>query len=400
MPETVFWVLIIVIFYTYLGYGAILWILGGLKSLFSQGQGIPVGDYEPPVTLLVASYNEEAWVGEKIRNSLQLDYAAEKLSFLWITDGSNDGSMNLIVESPRLSHLHLPERRGKAAAINRGMTFVKTEIVILSDANTLLSPRAVKEMIPLFQDLKVGCVCGEKRVCGPEKDTATVAGEGTYWRYESWLKRQEARVGSCVGAAGELFAIRRELFRELEEDTLVDDFMISMRIALDGYRIAYAPDAFAMETGSADIGEDFKRRTRIAAGNLQALLRIPQLLNPLKHGMLTFQYVSHKFLRSFVVPLCFGALIPINLLLLPERGFLYALLFLLQTLFYLMAWAGYLLKERRLPSRVFFVPCYIVTMNLAALVGAFRYLTGKQSVLWEKAVRKQGFPEREEGEPR
>ena len=221
---------------------------------------------------------------------------------------------------------------------------------------------------------------------------AASAGEGTYWRYESRLKEAEARLGSCVGATGELFAVRTALFREAPEDTINDDFVISMGIALRGYRIQYAPEAFAMETASAGMGEEFKRKTRIAAGNLQSLLRMPGLLNPFRHGMLAFQYFSHKFLRSFVVPLCFAALIPMNLSLLPEGGPVYVFLFALQGLFYLAAGAGYLLRERPLPSRLFFVPFYVVVTNLSALVGCFRYATGRQTVLWKKAARKAAPP--------
>ncbi len=241
----------------------------------------------------------------------------------------------------------------------------------------------------------VGCVSGEKRVSHLARDTAAAAGEGTYWRYESWLKKQESQISSCVSAAGELFAIRRELFRELEEDTLIDDFVISMGIALRGHRVLYVPEAYALETASISVTEEFKRKTRIAAGNLQAVLRMPNLLNPLKHGMLAFQYVSHKFLRSFVVPFCLVALIPVNLLVLPNLSLVYSLAFLLQSLFYGIALAGYAMRESRLTPRLFFVPCYIVTMNLAAIAGVFRYLTGRQSVLWEKAARIQESPQRE-----
>ena len=398
LSEILFWFLVIIVLYTYVGYGAAVLIIGGLKRLFFQQEKAGDGDYEPSVTLFVASYNEEQWVERKIRNSMELEYGTEKLSLLWITDGSDDGSADLIRKSPRVVHLHSAERRGKAAAINRGMRFVRTEFVVFSDANALLSPGAIREMVRPFRDPMVGCVSGEKRVSRQARDTATAAGEGTYWRYESWLKKQEAELGSCVSAAGELFAIRCGLFRDLEEDTLIDDFVISMGVALRGHRVLYAPEAYAVETASVAVSEEFKRKTRIAAGNLQALLRMPELLNPLKHGMLTFQYLSHKFLRSLVVPFCLVALIPVNLLVLPKGGFPYSFVFLLQTLFYGAAWAGYAMRESRLTSRMFFVPCYIVIMNLAALVGAFRYLTGRQSILWEKAIRKEEFLEREGGE--
>lgn len=392
MLEVSYWVLAAAILYVYAGYGAVLFIIAWLKDLVFEKEYIPNRSYEPTVTLLVAAYNEEAWVEKKVRNSLELEYPPEKLKLIWVTDGSDDGTTARMKQFPRLIQLHKPERRGKMAAINRGMRFVHTEIVVFSDANTMLSRRAIREMIPFFQDPGVGCVCGERRVHMEAEDTAAVSGESAYWHYESWIKKQEARIGSCIGATGELFAIRRELFRKQEEDTLVDDFFISMGIALEGYRIAYAVSAYAMETGSSSTHEEFKRKTRIAAGNLQAILRMPQLLNPFKHTLLTFQYVSHKFLRSFVVPICFAALIPINVLLLWKNELLYAPFLCLQALFYLLGGAGYILQDRKLPIRLFFVPYYIINMNLSAMVGCFKYFNGQQSVLWEKAIRKEELP--------
>jgi len=391
--EILFWILAGTVFYTYLGYGALVILLGRVKGLFSGGERVSRDSYEPPATLLVAAFNEETWLRNKIHNSLGLDYPEEKLKILVVTDGSDDGSGEIVGDFPRVVHLHASERRGKTAALNRAMKLVDTEIVIFSDANAMLNREAVRELVRFFLDPAVGCVCGEKRVFSREGDEAASAGEGTYWRFESRIKEGEAGLGSCVGAAGELFAIRTALFSEAPEDTLLDDFVISMGIALRGARIQYAPGAYAMETASAGIGEEFKRKTRIAAGNLQALLRMPGLLNPFRHGMLSFQYVSHKFLRSFIAPLCFAALIPVNILLLPEGGRAYIYLFLMQGLFYLAAGAGYLLRNRPLPSRLFFVPFYVVLMNLSALAGFLRYAGGRQSVLWDKALRKESSPE-------
>lgn len=391
-----FWVLIAIVFYTYLGYGALVIVLGWLKKLLEKKPGfLPCAD-EPPVTLIIAAFNEEAWLKRKIENSLRLDYPAGRLKVIVITDGSNDGSARIMKDFPEIIHLHEPVRSGKMAALNRAMKFVDSEIVMFSDANALLNAEAVREMARRFEDPAVGCVCGEKRVYMDRQSAATVAGEGIYWRFESLIKKGEARLGSCVSAAGELFAIRARLFAPLPKDTLTDDLAISLRIALQGYRIQYAPGAYAMETASADIGEEFKRKIRIAAGNLQTLVRMPGLLNPFGHVRLTFQYVSHKFLRSFVAPLCLIALLPLNLLLLTSGGYLYMVLFLFQVIFYLAGLAGYFLQKRRMAFKLFFVPLYIIVMNLSALIGAFRYLQGRQSVLWDKAER-HTIPESEEG---
>lgn len=398
--EILFWVLTGVIAYAYLGYGALVVALGRRKGPPSAcGDRESPDRYEPATTLLVSAYNEETWLARKIGNSLSLDYPEEKLGIVVVTDGSDDGSAEILRKFPRVRHLHAPVRRGKMAAINRAMKFVDTEIVIFSDANAMLNREAVREIVRCFRDPAVGCVSGEKRISTEGAGGAADSGEGTYWRYESRIKEAEARLGSCVGAAGELFAIRAGLFREEAEDTILDDFTISMRIALRGYRVRYAPAAFAVETASAGIGEEIKRKIRIAAGNLQAVLRMPELLNPFRQGRLAFQYVSHKFLRSFAVPLCFAALIPLNLLLLRKGGVLYPTLLALQGIFYLAAGAGCLLRNRRLSSRLFFVPFYVVVMNLSALAGASRYAAGRQSVLWEKALRKEPSTVGEDGGP-
>ena len=393
--EISFCMLVGIIFYSYVGYGALVIILGRLKSIIRGKKSVSHDTYEPPVTLLFAVFNEEAWLKKKIENSLALDYPQDKLKIMVISDGSNDGSAAIAEMFPRILHLHEAKRQGKMAAINRAMKFVDTEIVIFSDANTMINKEAVRELVSFFRDPAVGCVCGEKRVYTEDRNEAASAGEGTYWRYESRIKEAESSVGSCIGAAGELYAILNALYQDQPADTIVDDFMISMGIALRGYRIQYAPGAHAIETASADIGEEFKRKTRIAAGNLQSILRMPMLLNPFRHGMLAFQYISHKFLRSFVVPLCFAALIPMNLFLLAEKWPLYVLLFILQVLFYLAAGSGYLLQNRRLSSRLFFVPLYITVMNISAMVGFSRYLRGQQSVLWEKAGRRVETPKKE-----
>ncbi|MCX5848856.1 MAG: glycosyltransferase family 2 protein [Deltaproteobacteria bacterium] len=386
--EISFWLLVGIIFYTYLGYGALVIVLGRVKGFLRGKQSATSDAYEPQATLLFAAFNEEAWLKKKIENSLDLDYPADKLKIMVVSDGSNDGSAEIIEKFPRIIHLHGAERQGKMAALNRAMKFVKTEIVIFSDANTMLNREAIRELVSFFQDSAVGCVCGEKRVYTEDRNEASSAGEGTYWRYESRIKEGEASVGSCIGSSGELYAIRTALYRNEPADTLLDDFIISLGIALRGYRIQYAPKAYAMETASASIDEEFKRKTRIAAGHLQSILRMPGLLNPFRHGVLVLQYISHKFLRSFVAPLCFAALIPLNLFLLPERWPLYILLFILQALFYLAAGAGYLFQKRSLSSRLFFVPLYITVMNASTLVGFSRYLRGRQSVLWEKAARR------------
>ena len=394
--EILFWILAATVCYAYVGYGPLVIAVGGLTNRLGT-EAHPRETCEPSVTLLVAAFNEGAWLIRKIENALGLDYPEEKLRLLVVNDGSDDGSEKILQKFPRVVHLRLPERRGKMAALNRAMRSVDTELVVFSDANVMLNRDAVRKMVPFFRDPAVGCVCGEKRVLAGDANGAADAGEALYWRYESLIKKAEARLGACLGASGELYAIRTALFREEAEDTLVDDFVISMGIALRGYRIQYASGALAMETASTDIAQEFKRKTRIAAGNLQALLRMPGLLNPFRHGTLAFQYISHKFLRSFVVPPSLALLIPLNLFLLDERGMIFILTLVMQGLFYLAAGAGCLIRNRPLPPRLLFIPFYTVFLNLSAMVGLYRYAAGRQPVLWEKALRKDLPPKTEDG---
>ena len=162
-------------------------------------------------------------------------------------------------------------KTGKTAALNRGIHFVTTPIVVFTDANTHLNREALRKIVHAFANPETGCVAGEKRIAVQAKDNAASGGEGLYWKYESALKKLDSRLYSAVGAAGELFAIRRELFEEMPADTLLDDFILSLRIVMRGYTIAYCADAYAVENGSADMREEEKRKVRIAAGGLQSV---------------------------------------------------------------------------------------------------------------------------------
>lgn len=386
--EIVFFVLAGLVVYTYAGYGACMILFAAAKDRLTRPPQAAGGDgYEPTVTLIVAAFNEEAWLAKKIENSLALDYPQEKFAIMFVTDGSTDGFSDILGRYPRIMHLHQTERLGKTAAMNRGMKVVESPIVVFSDANAMLNREAIRKIVAEFCDARVGCVCGEKRLWKDDQAEATEAGEGFYWRYESRIKAAETRLGSCIGAAGELFAVRRDLFTEVPEDTILDDFTISLGIALRGYRVAYAAGAYATETASADLGQEWKRKIRIAAGHVQSLMRMPELLNPFRQGMLAFQYLSHKFFRSFVAPVCFVLLIPLNLVLVTHKWPLYVFMLSLQGLFYLTAGAGYCLQKRRAPVRGFFLPLYVVMMNAAAWVGVIRSLRRRQTVLWDKARR-------------
>jgi len=389
--EIIFWLCFFLVFYAYVGYGILLFILIRLKRILKKSKSITNTVYEPDVTLFVAAYNEKDYVAAKIENSFSLDYPREKVKQIWVTDGSNDGTPDLLRRYEGVEVYHLDERGGKIGAMNRGMQFVKTPIVIFSDGNTMLGKESIRRIVNLFSDPKVGCVSGEKRIFNKEKDAAAGAGEGLYWKYESTLKKWDAELYSVVGAAGELFAIRTELFQEVERDTLLDDFIISLRVAMKGYTIQYDPEAYAIESASANVKEELKRKIRISAGGIQSVVRLKSLLNILKYGTLSFQYISHRVLRWTLAPLSLLLMIPANFILALGNDFkypdLYTILFYLQVLFYIAALLGWYLENRSIKIKLLFVPYYFFIMNLSVFFGLKRYLKGSQTVNWERAQR-------------
>lgn len=388
--KIIFWVFLFIVFYAYIGYGMLLFILIHLKRIFINKEKVAdETEYEPEVTLFVAAYNEKDFIDEKLNNSFSLDYPREKVRHVWVTDGSDDGTPDLLRRYPGVEVYHQPERAGKIAAMNRGMEFVKTPIVIFSDGNTMLGKESIRRIVRLFANEKVGCVSGEKRLFNKETAAAT---EGIYWKYESKLKKWDAELYSVVGAAGELFALRTSLFLPVERDTLLDDFIISLRIAKQGYTIQYDPEAYAIENPSANVKEELKRKIRISAGGIQSIIRLKELLNPFKYGLLSFQYISHRVLRWTLAPIGLLLMLITNFVIcLPEKfinfNSVYTWLFWGQIVFYMMALMGWFLETRKIKLKILFIPYYFFIMNLAVYLGFFRYIRKQQSVNWERAKR-------------
>ncbi len=387
--EIFFWSAVFVILYAYAGYGIVVYGLVRLKQvLYSTSSDAAPGPVEPEVAFIVPAFNEAEHIAAKIANCQALEYPSEKLKLLIVTDGSTDGTPDIARRFPGVEVLQRRERLGKAAAINRAIERVGSPVVIISDANTLLNREAVRQIVGHYGDSTVGAVAGEKRI--RRRETATAAGEGLYWRYESQLKRLDSDLWTVVGAAGEILSFRRELFEPLEEDSILDDFVLSLRIAAKGYRVVYEPAAYATETASASIAEELKRRIRIAAGGWQSMLRLRSLLNPVSHITLSFQYVSHRVLRWSLVPLLLTLLLPVNVALAAgtsPRAEVYHLVLWTQIAFYGLAVAGYVCDQRGYRVKALYVPCYFVITNYAVLRGFARYLAGRQPVLWERARR-------------
>ena len=366
-----FWLAVSIILYTFLGYAVFI----GLAARY-WAHPVHQADITPSVSLVIPAFNEAAVIARKVENSLRLDYPADRLEIAVITDGSDDTTVDEV--TPYLDHAvrlyHRPQRRGKAAAINRVVPLVTGDVVVFSDANTMIDQSALRSLVRSFADPQVGGVSGEKRVHG--------GGEGLYWRYESFLKRCDSALTSVMGAAGEFFAIRRELFQRTEEDSLIEDFILSLRLVEQGWRVVYVSDAVAREEASPSIDGDWRRRTRIAAGGFQAIGRLRGLLSP-RHGVVSWQYCSHRVLRWAVTPFMLPIAFVLNAALVSAP--FYRLLFIAQVAFYAAALLGYALTRRRRWNGPLHAVFYFCLGNAAALVGFWRFITGSQPVTWEKA---------------
>lgn len=381
------WLFLWLIVYSYLGYGLLLYLLIRRKRARQGRPTPPQPEVWPAVTLLVAAYNEADCIAAKIENSLALTYSGE-LHLLFVTDGSDDGTPTVVRRHPGVRLLHQPERRGKIAAVHRAMPEVGTPIVVFSDANTLLNPEAITNLLRHFDDPRVGVVAGEKRVMSAAADSASAAGESLYWRYESQLKAWDSEWHSTVGAAGELFAMRRDLYQPVAPNAIIEDFVMTMSIAARGYRIAYEPEAYAMETASLSVSEEMKRKVRIAAGAFQAMGWLRGVLTWRKQPRLWFQYLSHRVLRWTLAPLGLLWLLGALPWLAWQSGGLWVPLAAIQALCYLLASVGWGLENQQIRVKAFFVPYYFLMMNLSVLRGYLRHRRGQQAVTWERAARR------------
>jgi biofilm PGA synthesis N-glycosyltransferase PgaC len=380
-----FWISSIILIYTYLGYGVLVFLLTKWKKTRIPQETSHMD--LPHVTYIIAAYNESAYILAKIYNTLELDYPREKLDVFVVTDGSTDLSPDMVSRFDNIRLFHQPERKGKIHAVNRVMHKVDTPIVVFSDANTVLNSKALKYMVSHYQDPQVGGVSGEKIIVDLATDGAAGSGEGLYWKYESLLKKLDSRLYSMVGSAGELFSIRTQLYEAPPDNMIIEDFFISLKIVANGSRFAYEPRALATETASATVKDEWKRKVRISAGGLQAISKLVMLLNPFRFGVVTFQYISHRVLRWTLAPLALLVAFISNAYLAYIGLPIYQVLLVSQVSFYLLAGLGYVYRNQKVAIKGFFVPFYFTIMNASVYAGFFRFLFGRQSVLWEKTNR-------------
>lgn len=382
--EIIFWVSAFFVVYTYVLYPVILFILCRMFRGASDASGCIAGsDGYGSVSMVVAAYNEEKVIYAKLRNCMEIDYPADKIEFLIGSDGSTDRtneivSSFLMMKDRRFRLLDFPDRKGKASVLNRTIAGAKGEFLVFSDANTLYERDAVRRLVAPFADPGIGCVCGKLVISRPEKSTSN---DDLYWKYETWMKVMENRLGGVLGVNGGIYALRKQLYVPIPTDTIIDDFVIGMKVREQGFRVHYAEDALASEETAESDKAEFKRRVRIGAGNFQSIALLRKLLCP-REGIFAFQFWSHKIIR-WCVPFFMILLFLSNIFLL-QNGKVYLVLLISQVLFYLLAIIGY---WKRRAGLLFRVPSFFVAMNLAFLIGFFRYLFNVQKVTWERTER-------------
>jgi cellulose synthase/poly-beta-1,6-N-acetylglucosamine synthase-like glycosyltransferase len=386
-----FWTALIILFFCYIGYGLVLYLFNAITP--KAPKPAPAATHSPtcPVTIIIPAFNESLVLRQKIENTLALDYPSEKLPIIIVTDGSTDGSENIVKEFPQITLLHSPQRMGKTAAIKRAIKQVQSPVVVFSDANAMLNKGCIQNLVHHYIDPAVGGVAGEKRIADPRHATAIGNAEGLYWTYESFMKKQDSKFNTVVGAAGELYSIRTALFPAIDDKVILDDFVISMKVCLQGYRIAYEPGAYATELPSASLLEEMKRKVRISAGAYQSIGYLEGALNAFKRPAMCFQYLSRRLLRWTLCPFMLIVLLLTNILISSNSDPIFYKIFLAsQIVFYSLALLGWPFIQSEKRMAIVAVPFYFVFMNYCLVRGFIKFLRGSQTVLWEKSRRQAG----------
>jgi cellulose synthase/poly-beta-1,6-N-acetylglucosamine synthase-like glycosyltransferase len=361
--------------YIYFGYPALIFVLSRLRP-----RPVRRGPATPTVTVIVPVFNEEPVIEAKIRNSLELDYPAELLEVLIVSDGSTDGTEELVRHtSDTRVHLLSLSRCGKAFALNAGAESASGEILVLTDANTILEPGSLRTMVECFADPEVGGVCGIKSFVTAVGGDTTHQGEGLYWRYDNWQKQLESRIGSIFAADGSLYAVRRHLYVPIDDPAQADDIAISTRVVLQGRRLIFEPRSVAYEVAPEEGKDELRRKVRVTNHSVRALLNLGADL--WRSGFYSVELLSHKLVRHlipfFLIPLFLS-----NLALAPAHPFLLVLL-ILQIVFYALAGAGFLLRHNNFGGLPFFsIPYYFSLVNTAAFLGVLSTLTGRRLHAW------------------
>lgn len=376
--HVLFWASILLLGYTYLGYPILIFTWASLRPRPPRPRGA-----EPTVTVLVVAHNESPRIAARLDNLLSLDYPRDQLEIVIGSDGSSDGTVERAAsyEEAGVTVVAFQVRRGKSAVLNDLVPKARGEIVVFADARQRFETGALRALVAPFADPHVGAVSGELILTDNAEGTAVGEGVGFYWRYEKSVRRNESRADSTVRATGAIYAVRRDLFEPIPDDTILDDVLIPARIAHREYRVLFEPGARAYDRAAATAAEEFARKVRTIAGNFQLLARERWLLNPFRNR-LWFQTVSHTGLR-LLTPLLLVATFGANFLLV-DRPF-YRAAFVAQIIFYTAAISGYVIRNAKKNISLLIVPYVLCLMSWATVLGFLRFVTGRQLVTWEKA---------------
>lgn len=376
--DIVFWTAAALIVYVYAGYPLLLLLVRAVAG----ARRTQAADHRPPLTLIVSAYNEAGIIGEKIANSLSLDYPAERLEVLVVSDCSSDGTDEIVaaVKDPRVRLLRMAERGGKTLGLNAAVAAARGELLVFSDANAMYVHDALLQLARNFADPAVGAVVGESTYAaaqaGADKD------ESLYWRYEVMIKRLESALGSTVGGDGAIYAIRKSLYRPMRADAL-SDFVNPLQIVQSGHRCVYEPQARSIENAAGDFEREFRRKVRIVNRAWRAMMSLKSLLNPARYGLFAVQIFSHKLLR-WLVPLFLVVCLVANIAIAGSHWFYTAALAAQLTL-YAFAGIGHALRRRRSVPRLFAIPYYFVMVNIASARGIAEAYRGKTYTTWTTA---------------
>jgi biofilm PGA synthesis N-glycosyltransferase PgaC len=387
--EILFWTSLFLVAHTYLLYPAILFVAYGMAQLRRDCRYLARGadrrchelcdDELPPVSLIIPAHNEEAALPAKLVNIIELDYPADRLEVIFVSDGSADRTNEILkqAERPTLRLVELPGRGGKSSALNHGVAAASHEILVFSDTSTLFAPDAVRKLVRHFGDPHVGVACGTLGFQGNAEFQRT---EGVYWRYEKTLRVMESRLGATLTASGAIYALRRAAWRPLTPEVMIDDFVVPFCARGLGYRVVFDPEAGAMDTAEESVAHEFARRVRLAVGSFRAL---GQLARVRLDAFTSLAFFSHKLLR-WILPFVMMTLL-VSSAALWDRPFYWAALSI-QLLFYAWAAAGYFFRDRMAPLRYGLIGYFLLAINLAFLVGFVRFLSGRQEVKWKRAA--------------
>jgi cellulose synthase/poly-beta-1,6-N-acetylglucosamine synthase-like glycosyltransferase len=379
LPEVLFGISLAWLLYAYFGYPFVLWLL----ARRSARPRLPVEDYEPTVTILTAAFNEADVIGENLANKLELDYPAEKLDIVVVSDESEDGTDEIVqgfvdAHPGRVCLIRQEPRQGKTSGLNLAMPEVRGEIVVFADANSIYDPQALRALVGNFADPEVGYVTGKMVYTNPD---GSVTGDGctAYMRYENLLRAWETEVGSVVGVDGGIDAVRRDLYRPMRADQL-PDFVLPLNVVDQGYRVAYEPGAVLKEPALSSSDQEYRMRVRVTLRALWALLDMRHLFSPFRFPLFSWQLTSHKLLRYLAfIP---QVLLFITNAMLWERD-VYAGLFVAQVLFYLLAFVGYVTSARGISFAPAMIAYYFTLLNMACMHAFGKFVQGKKMVLWK-----------------